>query len=66
MPIPDEEMARQCRAVFGEPLDRDRRAAIAAQLEDVTAANRALLSRLTPPAEPGGHAALFRRVRRDG
>ncbi|OGL62138.1 MAG: hypothetical protein A3J27_01045 [Candidatus Tectomicrobia bacterium RIFCSPLOWO2_12_FULL_69_37] len=66
MPIPDEEMARLCRSVFGEDLGPQARAAITAQLESIAATNQALLPRLSPQAEPGGHAALLRRVRRDG
>lgn len=66
MPIPDEEMARLCRSVFGEALDPKTRASIAAQLEGVAATNRVLLPRLSLQAEPEGHAALLRRVRRDG
>lgn len=66
MPIPDEEMARLCRSVFGEALDPKARASIAAQLEGVAATNRVLLPRLALQAEPEGHAALLRRVRRDG
>jgi hypothetical protein len=66
MPVPDEEMARLCRSVLGEPLDPNTRAPMASQLEDVAATNRALVLRLTLQAEPEGHAALFRRIRRDG
>lgn len=66
MRIPDEEMARLCRSVFGGPLDPETRASIAVLVEGVSAANRTLVSRLSPLAEPEGHLALLRRARRDG
>ncbi|MEK6711037.1 MAG: hypothetical protein AABZ64_10715 [Nitrospinota bacterium] len=66
MPIPDEEMARLCRSVLGEPLDPQRRASIAAQLEAMAVANLAILRWLPPQAEPEGFFPLLRRARRDG
>ena len=66
MPIPDAEVARLCRSVFGEDLSPEARTSIAAQLDSVAASNRALLPRISPQAEPGSHAALLRRVRLDG
>ncbi len=66
MPIPDDEMARLCSERFGQALDPERRAAMAALLDALARANLSLLGALDPRAEPGGHAALLRRARREG
>lgn len=66
MRIPDEEMARLCRAALGDSLAPETRVSIAAVLESVAAVHRGLVSRLSPLAEPQGHTALFGRARRDG
>ncbi|MBI3128035.1 MAG: hypothetical protein HYZ11_10565 [Candidatus Tectomicrobia bacterium] len=66
MRIPDEEMARLCRSALGDSLSPETRVSIAAVLEGIAEIHGRLVSRLSPEAEPQGHAALLGRARRDG
>ncbi len=66
MSIPEEEIIRRCREVFGEPLDAERRASLASLLDTLGRANLEIVDVLEGDSEPMGHAAVLRSARHDG
>ena len=66
MSIPDDEMMRRCREVFGEPLDANRRAGLASILDTLGRANLKIVDILATDSEPAGHSAVLRNARHDG
>ncbi len=66
MPIPEEEMLRRCREVFGDPLDADRRDRLASLLDTLARANLQTVNVLEIGSEPMGHAAVLKSGRHGG
>lgn len=64
MAISDDALEARCADAFGDALDPERRAAIAAALEAIERGRPALLERLSPRAEPAGHAGFLRSLAR--
>ena len=60
MATSDAEWKNRCGDAFGDALDPERRAAISATLETLENGHGALLQRLSPGAEPAGHAGFLR------
>ena len=66
MSIREEEIMRRNRELFGEPLDAERRASLAATLETLARANLQIVEVLKGDSEPMGHAAVLRSARHGG
>ena len=65
MAISDDALKNRCADAFGDALDPERRAAVAAALEALDRGRPALLERLSPQAEPAGHAGFLRSLARE-
>ena len=61
MAISDDALKARCADAFGDALDPERRAA----LEALDRGRPALLERLSPQAEPAGHAGFLRSLARE-
>ncbi len=64
MTISDDALKARCAEVFGDELDPERRAAVIAALESLERGHPSLLERLSPEAEPAGHAGFLRSLTR--